>query len=207
MPVINLKLSRRSGTGESSMEHRFIKKLIKMRHLKLLSVIFLITIQQVSAQEKADDKAEINKILNQYAKSVIEKDSITFYDLFNDGTVTWCAAIKDRSQARELQKKGKKAAGSNYFSGSYKGFLRALFSYQSTEDKFDNIHMIEDGTVASVTMDYSFWANHKMTNWGGKYLSLIKRDGKWKITSVIYSLELTDYFEQPTLKERQKQKT
>jgi len=41
-----------------------------------------------------------------------------------------------------------------------------------------------------------------MTNWGGKYLSLIKRDGKWKITSVIYSLELTDYFEQPTLKER-----
>ncbi|MGZ3761013.1 MAG: hypothetical protein ACXVJE_18915 [Mucilaginibacter sp.] len=53
-------------------------------------------------------------------------------------------------------------------------------------------------------MDYSFWADQKMTNWGGKYLTLIKRDGKWKITSVIYSLELTDYFKQPPLQERQR---
>ncbi|MEO6851208.1 MAG: hypothetical protein ABI166_11275 [Mucilaginibacter sp.] len=82
--------------------------------------------------------------------------------------------------------------------------MRSLFRYKSTEDKFDHIRIIEDGTVASVVMDYSFWADDKMTNWGGKYLSLIKRDGKWKITSVIYSLELTDYFEEPTLKERQK---
>ncbi|WP_184548177.1 hypothetical protein [Mucilaginibacter sp. FT3.2] len=72
----------------------------------------------------------------------------------------------------------------------------------SAEDKFDNIRIVEDGTVASVSMDYSFWANNKMTNWGGKYLTLIKRDGKWKITSVIYSVELAEYFEQPGLNER-----
>jgi hypothetical protein len=53
-------------------------------------------------------------------------------------------------------------------------------------------------------MDYSFWADNKMTNWGNKYLGLIKRDGKWKITSVIYSLELIEYLKQPALKERQK---
>ena len=177
-----------------------------MKYLKLLLLIFLLTIQQLCAQQKTDDKAAINKILDQYTKSVIEKDSITFYDLFNEGTVTWCAAIKDRSQAREMEKKGAKMVSSNYFSGSYKGFLRALFHYKSTEDKFDNVRIIEDGTVASLTMDYSFWANDKMTNWGSKYLTLIKRDGKWKITSVIYSLELTDYYEQPAFKDRQKQK-
>ena len=82
--------------------------------------------------------------------------------------------------------------------------MRSLFRYKSTEDKFDHIRIIEDGTVASASIDYSFWADNKMTNWGGKYLLLIKRDGKWKITSVIYSLELSNYFEQPTLKERQK---
>ncbi|PIG97519.1 hypothetical protein CS542_07045 [Pedobacter sp. IW39] len=60
--------------------------------------------------------------------------------------------------------------------------MRALFRYKSTEDKFDNIKIIEDGTVASVTMDYSFWANDKMTNWVVNILTLIKRDGKWKIT-------------------------
>lgn len=80
--------------------------------------------------------------------------------------------------------------------------MRTVCRMNSAEDKFDNIRIVEDGTVASVSMDYSFWANNKMTNWGGKYLTLIKRDGKWKITSVIYSVELAEYFEQPGLNER-----
>ncbi|SFS79576.1 Putative lumazine-binding [Mucilaginibacter polytrichastri] len=170
----------------------------------MLSFIILITIQYSYAQQKTDDRKEITSIINKYSKSVIEKDSVAFYSLFNDGIVTWCAALKERSQAKELEKNGIKAARSNYFSGSYQAFMRSLSMYRSTEDKFDHIRIIEDGTVASVSLDYSFWADHKMTNWGGKYLMLIKRDGKWKITSVIYSLELTDYFEQPSLKERQK---
>jgi hypothetical protein len=177
---------------------------MKMKPIKLLSILLLITIQQGFAQQAANNKKAINDIINKYSESVIAKDSITFYNLFNDGPVTWCGAIKDRSQAKKIEKNGIKATGSNYFSGSYKGFLRSLFRYETTEDKFDHIQIIEDGTVAVVTMDYSFWANNKMTNWGNKYLGLIKRDGKWKITSVIYSLELTDYFKQPTIKERRK---
>ena len=68
---------------------------------------------------------------------------------------------------------------------------------KSSEDKFDHIEVTEDGTVASVTMDYSFWVDGEMSNWGNKYLGLIKIDGKWKITSVIYSIELTDFYKQP----------
>ncbi|MEN2402961.1 nuclear transport factor 2 family protein [Flavobacterium sp. MC2016-06] len=173
-----------------------------MGRFKLISVLLLIVIQ-FYGQQKTDDKNKIKTIIDVYSKSVIERDSISFYSLFNDGNVVWCAAYRDRTQAKELEIKGKQKAGSNYFSGSYKGFMRGLFKYQATEDKFDNITIIEDGTVASVIMDYSFWANGKMTNWGGKYLNLIKKDGNWKITSVIYSLELIQYFKQPELKERQ----
>lgn len=154
------------------------------------------------AQQKTDDKRFITDVINTYSKSVIEKDSTVFYGLFNDGPVTWCAALKDKSIEREFVKGGSKSERKSYFSGSYQAFMRSLFRYKSTEDKFDNIQIIEDGTVASVSMNYSFWANNKMTNWGGKYLSLIKRDGKWKITSVIYSIELADYFNQPSLKDR-----
>jgi len=175
-----------------------------MKPVKLLSIILLIAIQQGFAQRAADNKSAIKDIINQYSESVIAKDSVKFYSLFNDGPVTWCAAVKERSQAKEIVKKGAKTTGSNYFAGSYKGFLRGLFQYKSTEDKFDHIQIVEDGTVATVTMDYSFWANHEMTNWGSKYLGLIKKDGKWKITSVIYSLELTGYFKQPNLRERMK---
>ncbi|MBB6130613.1 Cif family virulence factor [Mucilaginibacter lappiensis] len=175
-----------------------------MKNIKLLSIVFLIITQYCYAQQKTADRNEITEVINNYGKYVIEKDSTAFYSLFNDGPVTWCAALKERSQAREFEKNGIKSARRSYFAGSYKAFMRSLFRYKSTEDKFDNIRITEDGTVASVSMDYSFWADNKMTNWGGKYLTLIKRDGKWKITSVIYSLELTDYFDQPPLKERQK---
>ena len=175
-----------------------------MKNIKLLYVIFLLSAQYVSAQQKSDDYKEIISIINKYSISVIEKHSVTFYGLFNDDAVTWCAALKERSQGKESEKKDPESAWSNYFSGSYKAFMRSLFTYKSTEDKFDNIRITEDGTIATICMDYSFWADNKMTNWGGKYLTLIKRDGKWKITSVIYSIEFTDYFEQPPFKERQK---
>lgn len=172
-----------------------------MKKINILSFIFLAAIQ-CYGQQKLNNSKKILAIIDSYSKSVIEKDSIVFYSLFNDDHVVWCAAYKDRTQAREVEIKGEAKAGSSYFSGSYKGFLRSLFRHEKTEDKFDNIKITEDGTVASVTMDYSFWADNKMTNWGSKYLNLIKRDGKWKITSVIYSLELVEYFKQPNRKIR-----
>jgi hypothetical protein len=175
-----------------------------MKTIELLSVLILMITGACYAQQKKEDRNNITDLINTYSKCVIEKDSTVFYGLFNDGPVTWCAALKDKSMEREIQKSGGKSEPKSYFSGSYQAFMRSLFRYRSTEDKFDNIQIIEDGTVASVSMDYSFWANNKMTNWGGKYLLLIKRDGKWKITSVIYSIELTDYFDQPSLKHRQK---
>ena len=177
-----------------------------MKHIIILSLFFLTNVPSLKAQQKTNHKKEITNLIKQYSDSVIKRDSLAFYQLFNDGIVTWCAAVKDRSQGKELEMKGEKGARNSYFEGSYKAFMRGLYRYQSTEDKFDNITIIEDGTVASVTMDYSFWADNKMTNFGGKYLTLIKRDGQWKITSVIYSLELTAYYMQPTLEERRNTK-
>lgn len=170
-----------------------------------INIILLFLIGQCGfAQQTKIRNKEILDIIDTYTKSVIARDSVAFYKLFNDEAVVWCGAVTERSQQRVIAQKGISEAGNSYFTGSYKGFMRGLFRYKATEDKFDNIKIVEDGTVAAVTMDYSFWANNKMTNWGSKYLSLIKRNGKWKITSVIYSLDFVEYFPQPTLQERQK---
>lgn len=170
-----------------------------MTSVKLVIAIQLMALKFCFAQA-TDDHLAIHGLIEEYSRSVIARDSSAFYALFNDAPVTWCASLKDKSIAKEAETKGLKRR--SYFSGSYKGFMRSLFRYESTEDKFDNIWIVEDGTVASVMMDYSFWGNKKMTNWGNKYLTMIKRDGKWKITSVIYSLELTEYYSQPGLEER-----
>jgi hypothetical protein len=59
-----------------------------MKTIQLLSIILFITVQQSYAQQTTDNKKEINLLINKYIKSVIEKDSTTFYDLFNDDPVT-----------------------------------------------------------------------------------------------------------------------
>ncbi|MDJ1494842.1 nuclear transport factor 2 family protein [Cytophagaceae bacterium DM2B3-1] len=170
----------------------------------MLTLVYSAFAQRAFAQEKDKNATALSILVDTYSQSVATRDSATFYGLFNDGSVMWGAVLSERTQSKEQEVKGTTA--SNYFEGSYKRFMRGLFRYESCEDKFENIHIIEDGSVASITMDYSFWANGSMTNWGSKYLSLIKRDGKWKITSVIYSLELTKYFKQPSLTERRKAK-
>jgi hypothetical protein len=43
-----------------------------------------------------------------------------------------------------------------------------------------------------------------MENWGKEIWTLMKIHGIWKITSVTFSMDLTEYFPQPSLKERTK---
>ena len=173
-----------------------------MSYLKLTYILLAFFWMPTYAQNDQDDKKQISKLIESYSRCVIERDSLRFYELFNDGPVVWAAVLAERSAAREKAELNDRKPRSNYSSGSYKGFMRAILRYGSTADKFDNIRIVTDGSVAAVTMDYSFWAEHKMTNWGGKYLCLVKRDGKWKITSVIYSIELSNYYPQPPLKIR-----
>ena len=173
--------------------------------MKIVFVVLIATLTgstRLAAQAATGNKAEILRLIDRYSESVIKRDSIAFYELFNNDVVSWCAAIKEKSHAREMEGKDKETIRDSYFSSNYRQFMRGLFRYGSTEDKFDNIRIHEDGTVASVLMDYSFWVDNKMTNWGSKYLSLIKRGGRWKITGVIYSLELTTWYQQPPLQER-----
>ena len=44
-----------------------------------------------------------------------------------------------------------------------------------------------------------------MLNWGKEIWTLVKINGVWKITTVIFSMDMTEYYHQPSLKERLKQ--
>jgi hypothetical protein len=48
---------------------------------------------------------------------------------------------------------------------------------------------LENGYIATVMFDYSFWENGKKTNWGKENWAMIKTNGQWKITAVNFSIE------------------
>ena len=64
--------------------------------------------------------------------------------------------------------------------------------------------IIEDGSVASVNLDYSFWFNGQMKHWGKEIWTLVKDFNQWKISNIVYSMENVENAKQPSLKQRLK---
>jgi hypothetical protein len=68
------------------------------------------------------------------------------------------------------------------------GFLRFIAtSPQSLQEKFYNVHIVQDGNVASVDFDYDFLIDGRSENHGLESWQLYKTEGSWKILSVLWS--------------------
>jgi CubicO group peptidase (beta-lactamase class C family)/diadenosine tetraphosphate (Ap4A) HIT family hydrolase len=138
--------------------------------------------------EKAliDEKKAIENLMQTFMKCIINKDSTTFYSLFHTDPVTWVGISKEKSWQEDLKSNSK---AKDFFKSTYRNFFKSLLKPKKFEEKFYNTEIVNDREVASATFDYSFWVNDKKQNWGKESWGLIKTDGKWKITSVIFSFE------------------
>ena len=168
-----------------------------MKRLILFLTFTFLTHSIFSQQKETSDKNEIKQIVTTFMGCLIEKDSVKFYSLFHDEPIVWVGVFKEKSQQDRLKKDSTKK---NYFGSTYQKFYRSISNTGANEEKFYNIDINEDGNIASVTFDYSFWDNKKKINWGKESWGLVKIDGKWKITSVIFSLEFEIINPEPTEK-------
>ncbi|MCJ7935508.1 MAG: nuclear transport factor 2 family protein [Chryseobacterium sp.] len=165
--------------------------------MKKLWLLLLVSFSFSFAQTK--DEIEIRKVMDDFMRCITTRNEAQFLSLFQE-PVLWTGIYTERSQAKRLEKS---PAANSYFTDDYKDFIRN-FKDDKSEEKFDNIKIIEDGSIASANFDYSFWYDGKMENWGKEIWTLMKVNGAWKITSVSFSMDLTQYFPQPTLNERTK---
>lgn len=168
---------------------------------QIIILIVILIVQTVFAQTKKDNnKQEIQKVLNTFMECLVKKDSTKFYSLFHSDPVVWLGVTHQKSYAVELKKDS--TAKDNYKS-NYKSFYRHFYT-KEIEEKFYNIQIIENGYIATVMFDYSFWAKGKKTNWGKESWALIKTSGQWKITSVIFSSEDEAINPEPKFKKHKK---
>ncbi|MBK6266946.1 hypothetical protein JKA74_18020 [Marivirga sp. S37H4] len=126
--------------------------------------------------------------------SLKTKDSISLYNLFYDGNVTWVGVYKDKTQQKRLERDPNSL---NYKIADYKTWFRSTTKGTVKEEKSHNVNIDTDGNIASVTFDFSFWAGGKKGLWGKESWGLVKINGEWKITSVIFSMEQENIFPEP----------
>lgn len=152
----------------------------------MITVLVILLTQMTFSQAKANNnKKEIKKVLNTFMECLVKKDSVKFYSLFYTDPVVWVGVEHQKTFAESLKKDS--AAKDNYKS-DYKSFYRYFYT-KEIEEKFYNIQILENGYIATVLFDYSFWNKGKKSNWGKESWALIKTSGLWKITSVIFSSE------------------
>jgi len=163
-----------------------------MKRLTLLLTLLLFS-NLLFSQQTTDEK-EINKILKTFKDCIIKKDSVTLYNLFHKGPVTWVGVYKEITQKERLKKD---SLSVNYKISDYKTWFRNVCKPEPRREDFNNIEIIEDGSIASVTFDYSFWVNNKKGNWGKEFWHLVKEKDNWKIASVIFSLEFENINPEP----------
>ncbi len=118
-------------------------------------------------------------------KCLVEKDSTKFYSLFHTDPVVWVGVTHQKTFADELKKDPKAI---DTFKSNYKSFYRYFYD-KEIEEKFYNIKILENGYISTILFDYSFWLKGTKTNWGKESWALVKTNGQWKITSVIFSTE------------------
>lgn len=148
-------------------------------------------------------RKELEKVLYDFMNSIKERDSAKFYGLFYDGPVTWVGVDKEKSYQSYVKKNPK--VNKNYFKSSPQSFIRSIVAEGGgEEEKFYNIRLDGDERMATVTFDYSYWSKGKKQNWGEESWALIRANGQWKITSVIFSVEMEAVVPEPNRQAKKK---
>ncbi|MCA6364703.1 MAG: nuclear transport factor 2 family protein [Bacteroidetes bacterium] len=166
---------------------------------KITSVVFSYEEENVRKEKKGmalkgDEEAELRKVIDEFADCMVKKDSARFCKLFHEDPVTWVGVYKAKSYAKKLEKD---SALSQWYSNGYRSFAHSLTKKNPVEEKFENINITYDENLAAITFDYSYWAAGTKRNWGKESWILIKTNGQWKITSVIYSVEYESVTPEP----------
>ena len=160
-------------------------------------ILFLIISSGLTAQERSS-KENLKLFVKDYFNVINGKDSTSISTFLYDENVSWVGTYKQKTY-EELSHHHHKLKPT--FSGNFKNFKSDLSEGKNSEVKYDNVKIIEDGSVASVNLDYSFWFNGQMKHWGKEIWTLVKVFNQWKISNIVYSMEYVENAKQPSLKQ------
>ena len=174
-----------------------------MTRLILTFIVVLLTKPAFSQKKKDNNKQEIQKVLNAFMECLVQKDSTKFYSLFHSEPDVWVGITHQKLYADKLNKD---STAKDNFKRNYKSFYRHFYT-KKVQENFYNVQIPENGYIATVMFDYSFWEKEKKTNWRKESWAMIKTNGQWKITSVIFSSEDEAINSEPKIKKRNDQIT
>ena len=120
------------------------------------------------------DRAAIDTLLATYTRAVSTKDQALFETLLLSRDIPFSDA------GSAIKAHGGEGAR------RYDAFRRGVFDGPAFTQKFQDVHVDQDGPLAQVSLVFVNTDAHG-SSWGWKTLQLLKVDGQWKIASEFYT--------------------
>jgi hypothetical protein len=121
------------------------------------------------------DRSAIEALLKTYTTAVSTKNRAMFEDLLLSTTIPFSGVgAQDRSDGRGV------------VTTNYDSFRKGVFEGAPFSQRFQDVHIDQDGRLASVSLVFVNTAADG-SSWGWKTLQLLKVGGRWKIASEFYT--------------------
>ena len=167
-----------------------------MKTLSVILLLFIYSLKGFAQIETNSDVVPIHKVLSSFMRSIITKDTTTLSSLFATNVPIGWTQVQSKATLDFARKTNPAAAMVE--KDTHKNFINYVGKTKdAVEEKFYNIKIRQDGLLASVSFDYSFWANGKKENWGQENWELVHDGNDWKIAGIYYSYIMESVSKEP----------
>ena len=156
---------------------------------RLLCLVIVLSTTSFPTYAEDIDKAKnlIAAVITDFEQAIIEKDQTKFLKLFLYPEVTWVGVLSAErySKMRKTNPDIIKAPyGPQHTPAS---FIAKIAATQGRiAETFQNVKIDTDGTVASVSFDFTFSYDGKVSNAGREHWLLVNTSEGWKIAAVVW---------------------
>ena len=128
-----------------------------------------------SFESSGDDRRAIESLLSTYTRAVSTKDQALFETLLLNEDIPFYAASS-----------AIRAAGVVEGIRQYERFRKAVFEGAPFQQRFQDVHIQQDGALAEVSLVYVN-STARGSTWGWKTMLLLKVGAQWKIASELFT--------------------
>jgi ketosteroid isomerase-like protein len=131
------------------------------------------------------DAAAIRQVVQQFQSALVAHDGKALGSLFLQDHDSWLSVFDDASYA---DVKAHDPAARKVSRSTWQKFAEFVSTApKPIEERFYNVRIETNGTVASVYFDFDFLIDGKVGNRGSETWQMVRAEDGWKISSMLYS--------------------
>ena len=146
----------------------------------------LVDAAPLTPARQGDAERQVARIVQQFQDYIIARDGVALGALFLPANNSWLTVLSDDTYA-SVHQQHPEAQRTN--ASTYQRFVDFVGTSKTPiEEKFSNVQIHTNGSIATVYFDFDFIDNGRVTNRGSESWHLVNTGEGWKISSMIYSV-------------------